>query len=101
MTSDIDAVPSEAFEEWASEEGINNFHFNHCWEAWQAALVSAGKPADIDKLFEVLMQQNIVTSEESYLALKCVGVPPTEEEFVRAVQRVLTAAQPASGVDHE
>lgn len=52
-------------------------------------------------LFEVLMQQNIVTSEESYLSLKCVGVPPTEEEFVRAVQRVLDAAQPASGASHE
>jgi hypothetical protein len=38
--SDIDAVPSPAFEEWASEEGINNFHFNHCWDAWQAALRS-------------------------------------------------------------
>ncbi|NPT59701.1 hypothetical protein [Paraburkholderia elongata] len=31
-------MPSAAFEEWASEEGINNFHFNHCWAAWQAAL---------------------------------------------------------------
>ena len=40
-----DEKTSEAFETWASEEGINNFHFNHCWAAWQAALVSAGKPA--------------------------------------------------------
>ncbi|MGF6963018.1 hypothetical protein OKW43_000023 [Paraburkholderia sp. WC7.3g] len=32
--------PSEAFEQWASEEGINNFHFNHCWAAWQAALAT-------------------------------------------------------------
>ena len=40
MTENTDAVPSEAFEEWASEEGINNFHFHHCWAAWQAALAS-------------------------------------------------------------
>jgi hypothetical protein len=33
-------TPSESFEEWASEEGINNFHFNHCHAAWQAALAS-------------------------------------------------------------
>lgn len=38
MTTNPEAVPSEAFEDWASEEGINNFHFNHCWAAWQAAL---------------------------------------------------------------
>ncbi|WP_144156511.1 hypothetical protein [Paraburkholderia sp. BCC1885] len=35
---DEDAKPSPEFEEWASEEGINNFHFYHCWAAWQAAL---------------------------------------------------------------
>jgi hypothetical protein len=43
-------------------------------------------------LFEVLMQQNIVTSDESYLSLRCVGVPPTEEEFVQAVRRTIDAA---------
>lgn len=44
-----DVKPSQAFEEWASEEGINNFHFYHCWAAWQAALSqrSAGIPADV------------------------------------------------------
>jgi hypothetical protein len=55
-------------------------------------LLSASKPAAIGTLFEVLMQQNIVTSDESYLALKCVGVPPTEKEFVQAVQRTIDAA---------
>jgi len=30
--------PSQDFEDWASGEGINNFHFYHCWAAWQAAL---------------------------------------------------------------
>jgi hypothetical protein len=35
---DEDVTPSPEFEEWASEEGINNFHFYHCWAAWQAAL---------------------------------------------------------------
>jgi len=47
-------------------------------------------------LFEVLMQQNIVTGAESYLSLKYIGMPPTEAEFVRAVQRVLDAAIAAS-----
>lgn len=41
MTTNTDAAPNEAFEDWASEEGINNFHFNHCWAAWQAALATA------------------------------------------------------------
>lgn len=53
--------------------------------------------AQLVTLFEVLMQQNIVTSDESYLSLKCVGVPPTEEEFVAALSRAMTAARPASG----
>ena len=44
--TNADAAPSPAFEEWASEEGINNFHFNHCWAAWQAALLSANKPQE-------------------------------------------------------
>ena len=44
------------------------------------------------KLFEVLMQQNIVTSDESYLSLRCVGVPPTEQEFASAVQRAIDVA---------
>jgi hypothetical protein len=48
-------------------------------------------------LFDVLMRQNIETSDESYLSLKCVGVPPTKVEFVAAVQCALTAAQSASG----
>jgi hypothetical protein len=63
------------------------------------ALLSASKPAALDKLFELLMQQNIVTSEESYLALKCVGVPPTEEEFVRAVQQCIDACPAAPSAD--
>lgn len=44
-----DVKPSQAFEEWASEEGINNFHFYHCWAAWQAALArrSIGIPANV------------------------------------------------------
>lgn len=46
MTTNPEAVPSEAFEDWASEEGINNFHFNHCWAAWQAALASTALQAD-------------------------------------------------------
>lgn len=45
MTANTDAAPSEAFEDWASEEGINNFHFHHCWDAWQAALASVDIPA--------------------------------------------------------
>lgn len=40
MTTNPESVPSEAFEDWASEEGINNFHFNHCWAAWQAAFAA-------------------------------------------------------------
>lgn len=45
MTTNKDAVPSDAFEDWASEEGINNFHFNHCWAAWQASWRAAIKQA--------------------------------------------------------
>jgi hypothetical protein len=51
-----------------------------------------GRDAWLLKLYEVLMQQNIVTSEESYLSLRCVGVPPTEAEFATAVQRTIDAA---------
>jgi hypothetical protein len=43
---DENAKPSAAFEDWASEEGINNFHFHHCWAAWQAALASVSAPSD-------------------------------------------------------
>lgn len=45
-------------------------------------------------LFDVLMQQNIVTGAESYLALKCVGVPPTDADFVKAVELAIDAALP-------
>jgi hypothetical protein len=51
-----------------------------------------GRDAWLLKLYEVLMQQNIVTSEESYLSLRCVGVPPTEAEFATVVQRTIDAA---------
>jgi hypothetical protein len=51
-----------------------------------------GRDAWLLKLYEVLMQQNIVTSEESYLSLRCVGVPPTEAEFATVVQRAIDAA---------
>jgi hypothetical protein len=44
-------------------------------------------------LFEVLMRKNIVTSDESYLSLRCVGVPPTEEQFAQAVRRAILAAK--------
>jgi hypothetical protein len=60
----------------------------------QTALTDDARLID---LFDVLMRQNIETSDESYLSLKCVGVPPTKVEFVAAVQCALTAAQSASG----
>jgi len=43
MTANTDAAPSQAFEEWASEEGINNSHFNHCWAAWRGALAAVSE----------------------------------------------------------
>jgi hypothetical protein len=43
-------------------------------------------------LYEILMLQNIVTGEESCVSLRCVGVPPTKYEFVRAVKRAILAA---------
>ncbi|MFL9943667.1 hypothetical protein [Paraburkholderia graminis] len=51
-----------------------------------------GRDAWLLTLYELLMQQNIVTSGESYLSLRCVGVPPTEAEFATAVQRAIDAA---------
>jgi hypothetical protein len=53
----------------------------------------AGKDAALmSDLYEILMQQNIFTSDESYLRLRCVGVPPSKYEFVRAVKRAILAA---------
>jgi hypothetical protein len=49
--------------------------------------------AALNTLFEILMQQNIVTGAESYLSLRCVGVPPDQEEFVQAVKRAILAAK--------
>lgn len=57
--------------------------------ALYAAPVADGVMA---KLFQLLMHQYIATSDESYLYLRCVGVPPTEDEFVTAVQRAIDAA---------
>jgi hypothetical protein len=53
----------------------------------------AGKDAALNTLFEILMLQNIVTGAESYLSLRCVGVPPDQEEFVQAVKRAILAAK--------
>lgn len=81
--------PSEAFEEWASEEGINNFHFNHCWAAWQAALVSAGKPAALD--------QGYVTALIKRMQDYCDSLaPPMARGLMAEAVRALLAASPAA-----
>ncbi|SAL01622.1 hypothetical protein AWB80_08168 [Caballeronia pedi] len=55
----------------------------------------------MEALWGVLMCQVIETSSESYLALKCVGIPPTAQEFAGAVNRMLdgTPAAPSALAD--
>jgi hypothetical protein len=44
-------------------------------------------------LWGVLMCQVVETSSESYLSLRCVGMPPTDDEFALAVNRAIDAAR--------
>lgn len=60
-----DVKPSPAFEEWASEEGINNFHFYHCWAAWQAGL--AQRAAEIPESVRIALERMCTPLDKSVL----------------------------------
>lgn len=78
--SDENVVPSEAFEAWASEEGINNFHFNHCWAAWQAALAAAPVVPE-----EVLHQQESLNHPATQVFFRA-GLLACREYMARFVE---------------
>jgi hypothetical protein len=82
--------PSEQDRDWLTKQG---HEYVPLYTAPTADLENGGgRDAWLLTLYELLMQQNIVTSGESYLSLRCVGVPPTEAEFATAVQRAIDAA---------
>ncbi|MFM0141799.1 hypothetical protein [Paraburkholderia sp. RL18-085-BIA-A] len=60
---------------------------------WYAALKSTAPQAEcaprkpLKALYEVLMRRNIECGSEAYLTLRCVGVPPSKKEFVRAIEQ--------------
>lgn len=63
-----------------------------------AAGESVGDNVRDARLFDVLMRRNIEITDEAYLALRVVGVPPSDEEFVAAMTRALDAAPPQKPV---
>jgi hypothetical protein len=43
-------------------------------------------------LFDILMRRNIELTDEAYLSMRVVGVPPSEDEFVAALKEAIDAA---------
>lgn len=43
-------------------------------------------------LFDILMRKNIELTDEAYLSMRVVGVPPSEGEFVAALKKAIDAA---------
>ncbi len=43
-------------------------------------------------LFGILMRRNIELTDEAYLSMRVVGVPPSEDEFVAALKKAIDAA---------
>jgi hypothetical protein len=51
-----DEAMRSAFEAWADEEAINNFHRAHCFDAWQAAtLVERERAASVANSMSVVL----------------------------------------------
>lgn len=84
----------EEFEKWAEPEGYslerNSTRYvspstNATWIGWEAAATRS------EMLFEILMRRNIEITDEAYLSLRVVGVPPSEEEFVTNLRKAVLA----------
>jgi hypothetical protein len=43
----------------------------------------------LSALFKVLMRRNIECGIEAYLTLRCVGVPPSEKDFLSAIEQAV------------
>jgi len=88
-----DVKPSQEFEDWASVEGINNFHFYHCWAAWQAALThrATGIPAEV----MAALDRMCTPLDKSVLAGATADADAHSMKIIRNyVLSVATAAQP-------
>jgi hypothetical protein len=64
-----------------------------CGDAEQADEAVTDATERMKALWGVLMCQVVETSSESYLSLRCVGMPPTDDEFALAVNRAIDAAR--------
>jgi len=98
MTTNTDEVPSKAFDEWASEEGINNFHFHHCWAAWQAALAtmsSSPSPQSTDTVARWLFDG--VKTNLDRLHAVCLEFGCEQGDAVVDWLRARLTAQPPAG----
>lgn len=85
----------EEFEAWAAPEGFSldrnltryvSPSTNATWNGWQAATVRR------EAMFDILMRRNIEVSDEAYLSLRVVGVPPSKDEFVSNLRKAIAAA---------